>query len=83
MSRKTRCSLRCCSSARAVDVNVAIMRTFVRLRQVPAGNEEPARKVAQHDQELGILCEHIQGLLEPPEPPKKHRIGFHLTDDEE
>ena len=69
-------------SERAVAVNVAIMRTFVRLRQMLAANEELARKVAQHDQEIGILFEHIQGLLEQPEPPKKHRIGFHVTDDE-
>jgi hypothetical protein len=37
-------------SERAVAVNVAIMRTFVRLRQMLATNEDLARKVAQHDQ---------------------------------
>ena len=67
----------------AVQVNVAIMRTFVRLRRMLATNEELARKVAQHDQEIGILFEHIQGLLEPPELPKKHPIGFRVTDDED
>ena len=40
---------------RAADVNVAIMRTFVRLRQVLSTNEELARKVAQHDQKTDIL----------------------------
>ena len=70
-------------SKRAAQVNVAIMRTFVRLRRMLATNEELARKVAQHDQEIGILFEHIQGLLEPAEPPKKRRIGFAVTDDEE
>ena len=48
-----------------------------------ATNEELARKVAQHDQVIGILFEHIQGLLEPPESPKKHPIGFRVTDDED
>ena len=67
-------------SDRAADVNVAIMRTFVRLRQVLSTNEELARKVAQHDQKIDILFEHIKGLLELPEPPKKPRIGFHVTD---
>ena len=67
----------------AVQVNVAIMRTFVRLRRMLATNEELARKVAQHDQAIGILFEHIQGLLEPPESPKKHPIGFRVTDDED
>ena len=66
----------------AVQVNIAIMRTFVRLRRMLATNEELARKVAQHDQAIGILFEHIQGLLEPPEPPKKHPVGFRVTDDD-
>ena len=48
-----------------------------------ATNEELARKVAQHDQAIGILFEHIQGLLGPPEPPRKHPIGFRVTDDDE
>ena len=48
-------------SDRAADVNVAIMRTFVRLRQVLSTNEELARKVAQHDQKIDILFEHIKG----------------------
>lgn len=61
-------------SNRAADMNVAIMRTFVRLRQMLA-TEEFARKVAQQDEELGILFEHIQRLLAEPEPSKKP-IGF-------
>ena len=69
------------SSDRAADVNVAIMRTFVRLRRMLTTNEEPARKVAQHDEEIGILFEHIQGLLGPPEPLKKPSIGFRVTED--
>ncbi len=70
-------------SDHAADVNVAIMRTFIRLRQVLGANEELARKVAQHDEEIGILFEHIQGLLEQPELPQKRRIGFHVKDDED
>ena len=71
-------------SKTAVQVNVAIMRTFVRLRRMLAAtNEELARKAAQHDQAIGILFEHIQGLLGPPEPPRKHPIGFRVTDDDE
>ena len=62
-------------SKRAVQVNIAIMRTFVRLRQMLATNEELARKVAQHDEEIGILFEHIQRLLAEPESIKKP-IGF-------
>ena len=69
-------------SDRAADVNVAIMRTFVRLRQVLATNEELARKVAQHDREIGVLFEHVTALLEPPDPPKKPPIGFVPPEDD-
>ena len=70
-------------SQRAIEVNIAIMRAFVRLREMLADNEELALKVAQHDQEIGILFEHIQGLLEPPESAKKHPIGFVHPKDKE
>ena len=67
-------------SKRAVEVNIDIMRAFVRLRWALATNEELARKVAQHDQEISILFERINSLLEPPEPPEKPRIGFRAVD---
>ncbi|MCP3956903.1 MAG: ORF6N domain-containing protein [bacterium] len=63
-------------SDRAADVNVAIMRTFVRLRQVLASNEKLARKVAQHDRQIEALFEHVKTLLTSPDPPKKPLIGF-------
>ena len=44
-------------------------------------NEELARKAAQHDHKIVILFKHIKGLLELPEPPKKHRIGFRAKDE--
>ena len=68
-------------SDRAADANVAIMRTFVKLRRMLTTNEKLARKVAQHDEEIGILFEHIQGLIGPPEPPRKPSIGFRVTED--
>ncbi len=70
-------------SNRAIEINIEIMRTFVRVRRMLATNEELARKVAQHDEEIGILFEHIEGLLEPPEPPKKHPIGFRYPKEDE
>ena len=69
-------------SDRAADINVVIMRTFVRLRQVLATNEELARKVAQHDQQIAVLFEHVKALLKAPDPPKKHPIGFVPPEDE-
>jgi hypothetical protein len=63
-------------STRAVEINVAIMRTFVRLREILATHEELARKVAQHDRQIAALFEHVKTLLEPPPAPKKPPIGF-------
>jgi hypothetical protein len=63
-------------SKRAVEVNMDIMRAFVRLREALATNEELARKVAQHDRQIAVLFEHVKHLLEPPPAPKKPPIGF-------
>jgi len=63
-------------SKRAVEVNITIVRTFVRLRRMLASNEDLARKVAQHDRQIAVLFEHVKHLLEPPPAPKKPPIGF-------
>ncbi len=68
-------------SPQAVQVSLAVVRTFVRLRRVLLTNEDLARKVAQHDEEIGVLFEHIQALLGPPDTPEKPRIGFRAADD--
>jgi hypothetical protein len=63
-------------SKRAVHVNIAIMRTFVRVRQILASNRDLARKVQEHDRQIAVLFETVEKLLTPPEPPKKHTIGY-------
>ena len=63
-------------SDRAAQVNVAIIRTFVKLREILATHEELARKVAQHDRQIATLFEYVKSLLEPPPAPKKPPIGF-------
>lgn len=63
-------------SKRAVQVNIAIMRTFVRLRQVLASDRELAHKVAEHDRKIAILFDTVQKLLTPPALPKKNPIGY-------
>lgn len=69
-------------SRQAVQVNIAIMRTFARLRQVLATNEDLARKVAQHDRQIEVLFEHVKTLLAPSDPPKKSQIGFVAPEDD-
>lgn len=70
-------------SKRAIQINIAIMRTFVRLREMLATNEELARKVGQHDRQIAVLFDHVGKLLAPPKS-KKHPIGFvPAADDDE
>lgn len=70
-------------SKRAVQVNILIMRAFVKLREVMATHKELAHKIEAlerkyhaHDKELQIVFEAIQKLLEPPPIPPKRAIGF-------
>jgi len=67
------------NSERAVQVNIAIMRTFVKLRQMLASNAELARKLAamekKYDSQFKVVFDAIRQLMTPPEP-KKRKIGF-------
>ncbi|MGH7815659.1 MAG: ORF6N domain-containing protein [Candidatus Binataceae bacterium] len=63
-------------SKRAIQVNVAIVRTFIELRRVLASNRDLARKVEQHDRQIAVLFDTVRKLLTPPDPPKKNPIGY-------
>jgi hypothetical protein len=74
------------SSERAVKVNIAIMRTFVKLRQMRDTNRELARtfseleaRVGEHDEEIAAILEAIRQLMAPPEKPRRE-IGFHVRE---
>ena len=69
-------------SNRAVQVNIAIMRTFVRLREMLNTSGELAKKfqelerrISGHDKSIGVLFEAIRALMHEPEKPKRP-IGF-------
>lgn len=69
-------------SKRAVQVNIEVMRAFVRLRQILSSHKELARKVEElerrigaHDQQIQAVFHAIRQLMTPPEP-KKRKIGF-------
>jgi len=70
-------------SKRAVEVNIEIMRTFVRLRQLLAANAEPARKLEalekNYDAQFKVVFDAIRQLMKPPEP-KKITIGFIVSE---
>jgi len=68
-------------SSRAIQVNIEIMRAFVRLRGVAASHADLARKLdeleAKYDAQFKVVFDAIRALMEsPPEPVKKARIGF-------
>jgi len=70
------------NSDRAIEMNIAIMRAFVQLRNMIASNEELARKLKEledrlekHDEDIGLIFEAIRELMTPPDTPPK-KIGF-------
>jgi phage regulator Rha-like protein len=74
------------NSKRAIEVNILIMRAFIRLREAMAGSKELARKldelekrIAGHDESIQTLFQAIRQLMAPKEAPKK-RIGFQLKE---
>ena len=62
-------------SKQAILVNVNIMRTFVRMREILATHKDLARKVEKHDKEIAALYAYLQQLLEPPRAPTR-KIGY-------
>lgn len=70
-------------SERAIQVNIAIMRAFVKLKAVLSTHKELAhklneleRKIEKHDEDIRTIFEAIRRLMAPPDPLKR-RIGFH------
>ena len=69
------------NSKRAVQVNIQIMRTFTKLRELMANHEELRRKIdameKKYDYQFKIIFDAIKKLLEPPGKSKRP-IGFHV-----
>jgi hypothetical protein len=79
------------NSERAIQVNIMIMRAFVKLKELLLTHKDLAEKIAAlekkyatHDDKIQLIFEAIKKLLEPvppPQPPpepKKPPIGFHM-----
>lgn len=71
-------------SPRAVQVNIEIMRAFVRLRQMLQSNRDLARKLEKlekkYDTQFKVVFDAIRELMAPPTDELKHRIGFNSED---
>jgi hypothetical protein len=68
------------NSQRAVQVNIEIMRAFVRLREILAADADLSRKLAaleqKYDGQFKVVFAAIRGLMVDKKKPK-HEIGFH------
>ena len=70
-------------SPRAIEVNIAIMRAFVRLRQMALSVDELAHRVedlerslSRHGEDIDVIFAKLRELLHPPAPGRE--MGFHV-----
>ena len=70
-------------SGRAIQVNIAIMRVFVRIKQIVAAHKELSqkleqleRKVGKNSEDIQLIFQAIHKLMEPLPAQKGKRIGF-------
>jgi hypothetical protein len=70
-------------SKRAVQVNIEIMRAFVRLRQMLASHKDLERRLdaleERYDEQFKVVFDAIRALMKPPEKPKE-KIGFEVKE---
>ena len=68
-------------SKRAIQVNIQIIRTFTKLRELIATNKELREKIekleSKYDQQFRVVFEAIKQLLAPPTKPVR-KIGFNI-----
>lgn len=73
-------------SERALQVNIQIMRAFVKLREIISTHKELAQKLRElelkiesHDENIAAIFEAINQLLATEEKPKR-KIGFYVKE---
>jgi len=70
-------------SKRAVQVNIAIIRTFVRLREMLAAHKDLERKLIalerKYDEQFRVVFDAIRALMAPTQKPKQ-KIGFEVKE---
>lgn len=73
-------------SERAIEVNIHIMRAFVKLRKILSSHKELAHKIAemekQYDYQFAVVFDAIKKLMAPPPLAKKRKIGYIVRDEE-
>jgi hypothetical protein len=70
-------------SPRAIQVNIAIMRTFAHIRQMLASHADLARKLEElekkYDKQFRVVFDALREMMNPPVPPRKP-IGFSVRE---
>lgn len=68
------------NSERAVQVNIEIMRAFVKLRQVLSENKDLAKRLddleKKYDSQFKVVFDAIRQLMTPMLPVNRKKIGF-------
>jgi hypothetical protein len=68
------------NSLRAEELSVEVVRAFVRLREMIASHKGLAKRLdaleARYDRQFKVVFDAIRGLMTPPEPKPRRKIGF-------
>ncbi len=71
------------NTERAIQVNIQIMRTFTRLREIIATHKDLARRLddleKKYDSQFKVVFDALRALMAPPVKPKR-KIGFDLKE---
>lgn len=72
-------------SKRAVQVNIEIMRTFVRLRDTINSQQDLSHRISslerRYDHQFKVVFDAIREIMTPKQPPQKRQIGFRTNDE--
>ena len=71
-------------SKRAIQVNIAIMRAFVKLRELLASHKDLAQKLERmekkYDAQFRVVFDAIRELMQPPAKAPRRNVGFLASD---
>ena len=74
-------------SQQAVQVNIAIMRAFVKMREMMISHKDLARRIddmeGKYDAQFKAVFDAIRRLMEPPAAPKKRSIGYIIHEEDD
>lgn len=63
------------NSKKAIEMNLLIIRTFVKLREILALHQDIAKKINEHDRHIGNLYDHLERILKL-DTGRKNPIGY-------